>query len=157
VTRPLGRSDPNRVSEKEFARIFHDLLNTFGWAHNHVFPLQTSNGWRTGYTAVGWPDDVALRGEYILAVELKGFAARGDRGRLGPRQIEWLDRFARLPTGRAWVLDPIDPPFDALVGWVRYPGSAPRTFGYPSALAPTVVESPPQTKGAQCPTVNPSA
>jgi hypothetical protein len=130
VTVRGSRSDPHRVSEKEWSATVKDLLETFGWAINHVYPLKTeSGGWRTSTTAKGWPDWMALRGEYILALELKGYTARGDATRFKPGQRDWLLRFAAIPTGRAWVLRPTDS-LAEIMSWVRYPQDAPRIFGW---------------------------
>jgi hypothetical protein len=125
-----GRSDPRRIGEKAFQGQVIDLLTVMGWSYNHCYALRTEHGWRTGYTAVGFPDLCCFRGEYIVGIEVKGFSSRGDAGRLTPQQVGWLQRFAEIPTGRAWLLTPLDPDFDRLVDWVRHPADAPRRYGY---------------------------
>lgn len=124
------RDDPRRISEKDWSKTVKATLEQFGYAVNHVFPMKTSDGsWRTGTTAKGWPDWMAVRGRYILALELKGFSAAGVGTPFKPGQIEWLEKFAGIPTGRAWVLRPTDP-FDEIVQMIRFPQDAPRRYGY---------------------------
>ncbi len=128
----LGRSDPDRVSERDFYVQFNDLLQAFGWATMHVFPLMDSRGvYRTPTTAKGWLDVTALKGPYVIAAELKGYSSRGDKGRLTGEQLDWLRRWAQVPTARAWVIDPVDPGFEALASWARDPLRAPRAYGWP--------------------------
>lgn len=125
-----SRSDPKRVSEKDFSRVLMETLATFRYKAMHVYPLQTVNGWRTPTTSPGYIDITAIRLEFILAIEAKGYNARGDKGTpVTSQQIGWLEAFASIPTGRAWVLRPTDD-FDVFVSWLRFPAEAPRRFGY---------------------------
>lgn len=112
------------VSEKDWQKTLVVLLETLGWHVNHVFPLQTKHGWRTGTTAVGWPDLTALRREWIVAIEVKS-----EKGKADPEQLVWLQRFALIPNARAWLLRPSDD-VRVLAGWLRDPASAPRTHGW---------------------------
>ena len=113
-----------RVPEREFQQTIVELLDATGYASCHSYPLRTRHGWRTGTTAVGWPDLVALRGPAIIAIEVKS-----DTGRPKPEQIEWLDRFAALDSGHGWLIAP-DVDFQRLARWLQHPRLAPITFGY---------------------------
>ncbi len=109
------------------------LLIILGYATNHCYPLQTKHGWRTGTTAKGWPDIIAVRQHFVLAVEVKGFDVKGRPTPFQPGQVEWLELFAEIPTGRAWVLRPTDD-WDQTVQWCRHPEDGPRRFGYDPIL-----------------------
>lgn len=112
------------VSEREWQKTLVILLETLGWHVNHVFPLQTKHGWRTGTTAEGWPDLVALRRDQLVAIEVKS-----QRGKATDAQLVWLQRFALLPCARAWILRPSDD-VRTVAGWLRDPANAPRVHGW---------------------------
>lgn len=114
----------NPTPEREFQRTIVDLLDTFGYAVDHTYPLRTQHGWRTGSTLVGKPDLLAIRPPRILAIEVKG-----EHTRVEPEQIACLSLFAEVPCARAWLIRPSDPWSD-LVAWVRRPKLAPATFGF---------------------------
>lgn len=110
--------------EREYQRTIVDLLGATGWEHSHTYPLRTQHGWRTGTTAVGWPDLVALRGPWIVAIEVKS-----DTGRATTQQLDWLRRFAALDSGLAWLVAPsLD--IQTLARWLQYPQLAPAVHGY---------------------------
>lgn len=44
-------------------------------------------------------------------------------------QIEWLERFAQIPTGRAWILRPTAD-WASIVKWMARPAESPRRFGW---------------------------
>jgi hypothetical protein len=132
--RQLPPSARGREAEKAWQATLFDpkkgLFPSLRWATNHTYQLKTESGaWRTSTTALGWPDWTCLREEYILAVEVKGFDRNGRPTPFQPHQKEWLQRFARIPTGRAWVLRPTDS-MDDIVEWARHPADAPRTYGW---------------------------
>lgn len=110
--------------EREFHSSITDLLTMLGWASCHTYPLQTRHGWRTGTTATGWPDLVALRGPYVVAIEVKS-----DTGKPTDDQLVWLARFAALDSGRGWLVDP-SLSMQTLAKWLQHPDRAPRSFGY---------------------------
>lgn len=111
--------------EKEWQRTLIDTLEFFGWAVNHMRPAMNQQGdWRTAYSAPGWPDLVALRGQWLIAIEVKGETTRVQRN-----QREWLGRFAQLRGGRAWILRPQDS-WDSIVHWIRHPEEAPKAYGF---------------------------
>lgn len=113
------------ATEKDWQRTLVEGFEHFGWAVQHVYLMPTKNGgYRTSTTAVGWPDLVCLRREWVVACEVKGI-----RTAVGPGQIEWLERFAEIPTGRAWMLRP-QCDWQAIVRWMAYPLQAPRRFGW---------------------------
>jgi Holliday junction resolvase len=118
---------PSRAAvtpERDYQRTIVELLDALGWASCHTYPLRTEHGWRTGTTAKGWPDLVALRGEYVVAIEVKS-----DTGRVQPEQLTWLQLFAELGSGRAWIVSPrLD--FGLLGSWLQYPERAPRRWGF---------------------------
>ncbi|MES1975848.1 MAG: hypothetical protein V4472_25600 [Pseudomonadota bacterium] len=118
-----------KAAEKAYQQTVQKALTTFGWRWNHCYPLRTEHGWRTGTTEKGWPDLTCFRRGYVLGVEIKGFDAKGHPTPFQPGQIEWLEEFAAIPTGRAWVLRPTDHWPDT-VEWLRAPETAPRRFGY---------------------------
>lgn len=113
------------LSERAWQSILQDALTREGWGWNHIYRMRTASGqWRTSTTAVGWPDLVAIRPPHILALEVKA-----DRGVIAPEQIEWLKRFAAIPTGLAWVLRPKDN-WQRVANWLHEPWKAPPTHGW---------------------------
>jgi len=112
------------VPEREFQATVVELLEVCGWSWFHIFPLRTKHGWRTGTTSKGIPDLICLRGPDVIAIEVKS-----DQGRPKPEQVEWLDRFAALDSGHAWVISP-DVDFQTLSRWLAHPRLAPVRHGY---------------------------
>lgn len=84
--RPRGgnrRSDGGCVSD--FERVIADALRLFGWRYAHFRPALTKRGWRTPMTGdKGFPDFVAVRGNRLLVIEVKG-----DRGYPDAEQRAW--------------------------------------------------------------------
>jgi hypothetical protein len=117
------------LPESEFQKLLVETLTVFHWDTMHVYPLRTKHGWRTPTTAKGWPDLVGLRQTFILAIEVKGFDSRGKPTPFQEGQIEWLARFAAIPTGRAWVLRPTDD-LSQIARWLATPATAPGTYGW---------------------------
>lgn len=116
---------PPKFSEREWQTILQEGLKREGWAWQHIYKMKTARGnWRTSTTAVGWPDLVAMRGPYVLALEVKA-----DRGVLGADQLTWLKRFADIPTGLVWVLRPRDN-WQAVANWLHEPEKAPKRHGW---------------------------
>lgn len=119
--------DPGEVmNEKQWQKVLTERLKEEDYLVQHIYKLKTAAGtWRTSTTASGFPDLVAFRGGYVLAIEVKG-----PRGRARPEQIPWLETFADIPTGRAWLLDPIHTPWQDIANWIHRPETAPRTHGF---------------------------
>jgi hypothetical protein len=116
---------PNPVPEREFQKTLVSVLEVFGYEVNHTFPLRTQHGWRTGTTAVGWPDLLAIRVPRMLAIEVKGAHTP-----LEEAQRAWLSMLSEIPCVRAWVIRPTDPDWADVQAWIRYPKDAPRTYGF---------------------------
>lgn len=64
-----------------------DLFRVLGWRTIHVRPGRVAHGWRTTISGdgVGWPDVFAVRGDRLVACELKVA-----RRKLTPEQDDWL-------------------------------------------------------------------
>jgi hypothetical protein len=79
------------VTEAQFTDQVLDLALLFRWRRFHVRPARTGKGWRTPVQGdgVGWPDLVLIKGDRIVAAELKV-------GKRKPtaEQLEWLAAFA---------------------------------------------------------------
>jgi hypothetical protein len=60
----------------------------------------------------------------MIACEVKS-----DAGKLIDEQQAWLERFARLPFCRTWVLRPADP-WEPITEWLHRPEDAPASFGW---------------------------
>ena len=91
-----------------------NTLRLFRWRTLHVRPARTLHGFRTPLQGdgIGWPDVLAVRGDRMIAAELKS-----DHGRLTPEQTAWLDAL-RDAGAEVHVWRPADYP-DRIVGLVR--------------------------------------
>ena len=67
-----------------------DLARLTGWKVAHFRPAKTERGWRTPVQGdgVGFPDLILIRGQRIIAAELKS-----DTGRTTLEQDDWLTLF----------------------------------------------------------------
>lgn len=128
--RPEERVIDPKLGESKFQTIVLETLKEYGWSTMHVRRMFQPDRrvWMTGTSASGWPDVTALRGPYLLALELK---VKGKYA--SPDQVEWLDRLSLLAGCRALVLRPSDD-WPTTCSWLREPGTAPRRFGYSSKL-----------------------
>jgi len=129
---------PAKASEKDYQDVVVGMaVKILHWESHHVYPLTDSRGnWRTptsGTMAKGFPDWIFIREDWQVAVEFKGFSADGKPTPTQPGQERCLDLLARGPQHRAWMLRPTDD-WDLTVSWFRHPWTAPRTYGYESAL-----------------------
>lgn len=118
-----------KTLEKDWQHTLVGALEIAGYSVQHVFPLQTRHGtWKTGTTASGWPDLVALRDEWLIAIEVKG-----EKTPVDPKQIAWLMRFteAHCP---AWILRPQDS-WELISDWIAHPRDSPLCHGW-TPLAP---------------------
>jgi hypothetical protein len=122
---------PLPAREKDWQRTLVEGFEFFKYTVNHVRPGRTGKGeWVTPTTSKGFPDLLCLRGEWLIACEVKGLKTLVET-----EQIEWLERFAQLPTGRAWILRPTANWGD-IVRWMARPADAPRRFGWGEHLSP---------------------
>lgn len=117
---------PAKGTERRLHRDLTAQLKQVGYGEMSVRRMYNPERkiWMTGTSAPGWPDITAMRGAYLLAIEVKN-----DRTYPDPQQVAWLARFALLPYARAWVLRPRDD-WDMVKCWIGEPGSAPRTHGW---------------------------
>ena len=100
-------------------------LTREGYRWQHVFRTRMQSGnWRTSTTAIGWPDLMAFRSGWVIAIECKSA-----RGRTTTEQREWLAEIAQTPTGRAWVFSPKDS-WQDVADWIHRPERAPRIHGW---------------------------
>lgn len=81
------------MTETQLQSVVLELLDVLGWRALHVRAARTKAGWRTplqGPTAAGFPDVLAVRGNRIVAAELKSA-----RGVVSGEQQQWLDDLDR--------------------------------------------------------------
>ena len=79
----------SELTEAEFLRQVIDLAEIYHWSYVHFRPAQTARGWRTpvqGPLGKGWPDLILVRGDRLLAVELKA-----EKGRITEDQLHVMD------------------------------------------------------------------
>ena len=75
------------MTEAQLQQVLIETAYLTGWLVHHARPAQTRRGWRTAATGnVGYPDLTLAKRDRCLMLELKG-----DGGRVGPGQKEWLD------------------------------------------------------------------
>lgn len=80
-----------RMSEADLTVSVLELCRIFRWRCVHFRPARTAKGWRTPVAGdgAGWPDILAVRGDRMVAAELKA-----GRNRPSPEQLAWLDALA---------------------------------------------------------------
>ena len=88
---------PADLSEAAFQRTVVDLAQWRGWRVFHVHDSRRS--------AAGWPDLAMLRGDRMLAVELKT-----KTGRVTDAQRGWLAALSCVPGVESFVWRPADWP-----------------------------------------------
>lgn len=76
------------MSEDDLLRAVLALAKLYGWRTLHIRPARTEKGWRSPVQGdgKGWPDLFMIRGDDVLAIELKGAT-----GKLTDEQRAWLD------------------------------------------------------------------
>lgn len=77
------------TTEATFCALVLQACRDFGWTAAHFRPALTAKGWRTAVQGdgKGWPDIIAVKGDRLLAAELKSA-----KGKLTPEQEDWLGR-----------------------------------------------------------------
>jgi hypothetical protein len=95
---------PPALTEAQWQERVVDLATWRGWRCFHVYDSRRSTA--------GWPDLVMLRGDRMLAWELKR-----DTGRATRQQLEWLAALSLIPGVDARVVRPSDWP--AVQGLLR--------------------------------------
>jgi hypothetical protein len=86
--------------EREFKDWIVRVARERGWKVNHVWKTQNQRGQWITTCAVGWPDLTCIRDGRIVFIEVKAH-----RGRVEPKQDEWLDELAKIPCAEVWVVD----------------------------------------------------
>ena len=66
------------MTERDLSRQVAELAALFGWKRYH--------SWLSKHSPAGYPDLTLCRGHRLVFSELKG-----EKGRLTPAQLEWLD------------------------------------------------------------------
>lgn len=83
------------VTEAAFLAAVLGAAETFGWRAWHDYDARRNRA--------GWPDVILLRGDRLIALELKS-----ERGRVRPEQAEWLRALDQVPGVVARVARPRD-------------------------------------------------
>lgn len=86
----------NLVTEATWQRQVEDLLTVHGWSTFHDLSGRTS-----GNAARGFPDLIAIRGDELIALELKKMSGRPTR-----EQVAWIERFNGVEVSDAYVVKP---------------------------------------------------
>jgi hypothetical protein len=93
------------ISEAVFCDQVIHLARMLRWRTAHFRPARTATGWRTAVSGdgKGFPDIIAVRGDRMLACELKI-----GRGKPTADQVEWLNAFDGVPAVEVHVWLPRD-------------------------------------------------
>lgn len=91
-----------QISEAAFTTQVINLARWYKWRVAHFRPAMTKRGrWVTAVQGdgAGFPDLVLVRGNTLIFAELKA-----ERGRLAPKQEEWLESLRSAKIGAfCWV------------------------------------------------------
>jgi hypothetical protein len=113
-------------AETAFQHTVDEALRLRGCVTNHVYPLMTKHGWRTGTTQPGWPDLFAFHpAGWHLLIEVKV-----PPNRLEDEQLAVLTAGCRAPNAVSWMVTPDDPDWSTLMGWITDPSTAPKVYGF---------------------------
>ena len=101
-----------RMSEADLLTNVMDAAKKLGWRSYHARPARTTHGWRTPVQGdrAGFPDLILLRGDRMLAVELKR-----ELPDVPEAQAAWLEAFMRVD----WVEVEVWRPSDWLSGEIE--------------------------------------
>lgn len=89
---PPRKASPPTISEKEFQNTVTGALDLFGWMWYHNPDSRRCNA--------GFPDIIAVKGNVMLALELKR-----ETGRATVEQYKWLDAL-KAAGARSYVVRP---------------------------------------------------
>jgi hypothetical protein len=97
---PVKGRDVLEPTEDEFQTAIITAARLMKWTRIvHFRPARTKHGWQTPLQGDnGFPDLLMIRGETLLAVELKAGGRKPT-----PEQVAWLEAFAKVPGCRAAV------------------------------------------------------
>lgn len=124
-----GRSSQ---AHQDFQHTITQALQLRGCVVQHVYPLRTKDGWRTGTTLSGWTDLFAFHPKHwALFIEVK---VPPDSLKDDQRAV--LSLAAAIPCARAWVVKPNDPDWATFLEWVRAPKDAPAVYGFEPVTDP---------------------
>jgi hypothetical protein len=112
------------VTEREWQQTVVDTLTMLGYLVCHVYPLQTTRGWKTPTTVRGWPDITAVGRGHTLFIEVKGAKTP-----VTAEQIAVLEILATPECARSWIVRPTDD-YNTLANWMARPTTSPRRFGW---------------------------
>lgn len=117
-----------RVLETSYESTVEKAMRTRGWTFVHHQSARLPDGrYVTAYSPAsspGFPDIVAIRGEWMIVTELK------QDGRYPTAaQRMWLGLFAGRPLTLTWVLRPGDAWHD-VAHWIDHPEEAPAIYGW---------------------------
>lgn len=93
------------MSESQLLDTVTEALTLYHWRFTHH--RRSDRAILMGQ--IGFPDVVAVRGRFLIALELKT-----EQGRVTPEQMAWLDAFNECPAVTAMVIRPRD--LDLLLG-----------------------------------------
>lgn len=91
---------PEDCQEHEFKDWIVKVARARGWMVNHVWKTRNDRGIWITTCAAGWPDLTCVRDGRIVFIEVKS-----RRGRVEPKQDEWLDALAAIPCAEVWIVD----------------------------------------------------
>ena len=117
---------PAPMTERRWQTAIQDSLKREGFRYQHVYRSKLADGtFRTTTVAVGWPDLVAFKDIYVVAIECK----KNRLSKATPQQLSWLETFRRIPTGYAWVLS-ADDDWQQIANWLHDLTKAPKVHGW---------------------------
>lgn len=117
--------DPLKLTERQWQTTLTEALERLGYLVNHVFPMKTKRGYRTGTTVKGWPDLEASGKGHILYIEVKG-----PKTVITAEQVDVLLHLSKAECARCWILRPKDD-WQMISNWIARPADSPKTYGIP--------------------------
>ena len=101
----LAAPDLKAISEREFQLAIWRHAESEGWKCHYQYrsAQKLANGQYRGLGTAGWPDVIAVRGDRLLAIEVKK-----ETGSPTPEQREWLAALNGVPGIEAMVVKPRD-------------------------------------------------